>query len=106
MNEQKTLIERMRGAVDALAPIIRDDKYVSMSFYAHFGEFSVSVYDGIAELAIAHGKEISVEPRESEDYPVELSVVVGGVKFFQIASNEELEAAEAAIKEARGDVQP
>lgn len=96
----------MRGAVDALEPIIRDDKYVSVSFYAHFGELSVSMYDGIAELALAHDAEISVESRESEDYPIELSTVIGGVKFFQIADYGEMEAAEAMVKEARGDVRP
>lgn len=95
----KTLVERMRDAVDALEPIISGDAYFSVTLYPDGnGVVKASLYNGIAELALAHNAALSVNPRECDKYPWELSAVINGIKFRQIASAEEMEAAGYAAR--------
>jgi hypothetical protein len=64
--------------------LIRLNQYEQISIYGN--DRSVHVYESIGALAVAAGQTLTINQRNCQDYPLELSFIHQGITFYQLKS--------------------
>jgi hypothetical protein len=76
--------------VAAKKELMRLNQYQQISICGH--DRSVHVYEGIGALAVAAGQTLTINQRNCQDYPLELSFIHQGITFYQLKSASALAA--------------
>lgn len=81
-------LKSMAQILDKIAAEAPDVEICTVAYGVIDREREIHIYLGIEDVAELYGLTIEQKKRDCEQYPVEKTITIGGVKLFEIASAE------------------